>query len=238
MTDLSGRHPIHGVAIGILMLDTGFERIPGDIGNALTWPFPVHYKIVKGITGKQVLSENGGGTLDHFIAAANELVEIGVSGITTSCGFLALFQKDLSERCKVPIMTSSLQQIPMVMQLLKRGQRVGILTASSEALTERHFSAIGCPTDLPVVGIDPASRFRHEMLSNSTHIDRAAQEKEVLRMGKELMDKHQDVGAIISECTNLAPYSASLAAAYGLPVFDVVTMVRWFHAGLRPAIYT
>lgn len=33
--------------IGILMLDTVFKRIPGDIGNPNTFNFPVQYKIVK-----------------------------------------------------------------------------------------------------------------------------------------------------------------------------------------------
>ena len=38
----------YGVPIGILMLDSKFERFNGDIGNAQTWPFPVQYKIVRG----------------------------------------------------------------------------------------------------------------------------------------------------------------------------------------------
>ena len=38
----------YGVPIGILMLDTRFQRFNGDIGNAQTWPFPVQYKIVHG----------------------------------------------------------------------------------------------------------------------------------------------------------------------------------------------
>lgn len=40
-----GNSNIYGFPIGmILMLDTAFPRIPGDIGNALTWDFPVLYK--------------------------------------------------------------------------------------------------------------------------------------------------------------------------------------------------
>ena len=37
----------YGQAIGILMMDTVLQRVPGDIGNALTFPFPVAYKVVK-----------------------------------------------------------------------------------------------------------------------------------------------------------------------------------------------
>ena len=41
-----GGRSIYGFSLGILMLDTYFPRIPGDIGNALTWDFPVLYKVV------------------------------------------------------------------------------------------------------------------------------------------------------------------------------------------------
>ena len=44
-----GQRRVHELrtVIGILMLDTAFPRIPGDIGNALTYGFPVRYKIVR-----------------------------------------------------------------------------------------------------------------------------------------------------------------------------------------------
>ena len=35
--------------LGVLMLQARFPRIPGDMGNATTWPFPVLYKVVSGV---------------------------------------------------------------------------------------------------------------------------------------------------------------------------------------------
>ncbi|MFT4730175.1 MAG: hypothetical protein ACI9UN_004698, partial [Granulosicoccus sp.] len=75
-------------SVGILMLETHFPRIMGDIGNADTWQFPVLYKIVHGSSATAALSANSGELLAPFISAARELVVNGADGITTSCGFL------------------------------------------------------------------------------------------------------------------------------------------------------
>jgi hypothetical protein len=45
-----GGKTVYGASVGILMLETRFPRIPGDIGHAATWPFPVLYKVVRGAT--------------------------------------------------------------------------------------------------------------------------------------------------------------------------------------------
>ena len=42
------------------------------------------------------------------------------------------------------------------------------------------------------------------------------------------------IGALVLECTNLAPYSRDIGRLTGLPVFDMVTLVHWFHRSLRP----
>jgi Asp/Glu/hydantoin racemase len=49
-----------------------------------------------------------------------------------------------------------------------------------------------------------------------------------------LVTRHPDVGAIVLECTNMPPYAAALRDALGLPVYDIYSMISWFHAGLRP----
>ena len=231
------RKTVHGVTIGILMLDTGFQRLPGDIGFAPTWPFPVHYRIVTGATGERILSAGGGNTLELFLKATEELVTLGVDGIATSCGFLALFHQELVARCQVPVASSALLQVPFVHSMLPRGRRVGVLTADTAALTAAHFTAVGCPTDLPVVGMPLDGVFKDAFRNARTRVDPAAQEKEACAMARELVAMAPDLGAIVCECTNLAPHSAAIADAVGLPVFDVVTMVTWLHAGLRPRRY-
>ena len=61
--------------------------------------------------------------------------------------------------------------------------------------------------------------------------------EEVVATAETLMRRHPDVGAIVSECTNLAPFTYDISQRLGIPVFDTVTMVNLFHASLRPRRY-
>src|SRR5476649_2730781 len=64
-----GGKAIYGAKLGILMLEARFPRIPGDMGNAATWPFPVLYHVVKGASPKRVVEQQAAGLLDDFRAA-------------------------------------------------------------------------------------------------------------------------------------------------------------------------
>src|SRR5262249_51320525 len=52
-----GGKSVYGARLGILMLEAGFPRIPGDMGNAETWPFPVLYRVVTGASPQRVVRE-------------------------------------------------------------------------------------------------------------------------------------------------------------------------------------
>ena len=80
-----GGKAIEGAPLGILMLNARFARIPGDMGNALTWPFPVLYRVVRGASPQRVVMQAGAGLLPDFIGAAQELVQLGAEAITTNC---------------------------------------------------------------------------------------------------------------------------------------------------------
>lgn len=52
-----GGHPAYGHRIGILVLDSTIPRIPGDLGNATTYPFPAPHKVVRGATASRVVGD-------------------------------------------------------------------------------------------------------------------------------------------------------------------------------------
>lgn len=46
--------------------------------------------------------------------------------------------------------------------------------------------------------------------------------------------RHSELGALVLENTNLSPFAADIEALLGLPVFDTVWLINWFHSGLPP----
>lgn len=229
-----GGKAIYGATVGILMLEARFPRVPGDMGNATSWDFPVHYKIVRGASPDKVVRRNAEGLLPDFIAAAQELVADGVDGITTNCGFLSIFQKDIATAVGVPVATSSLMQTAMVNALLPPGKKAGILTISGSSLTQAHLNAAGVPLDTPIGTTEGGREFTRAILGNEPELDVAAAEADNVDAARQLVASNPDVGALVLECTNMGPYASAIRAATGLPVFSILNFVSWFQAGLSP----
>jgi Asp/Glu/hydantoin racemase len=229
-----GGKRLYGARVGILMLETRFPRIPGDMGNALTWPFPVLYKVVPGATPQRVVRDKSAGLLEAFLDAAAELVRLGADGITTTCGFLSLFQREIAAHVGVPVATSSLMQIPFIERVLPPGRRVGVITISVASLTAEHLAAAGADPQTPVVGTDGGGEFTRAILGDEDRLDAASAERDILAAGDTLLARHPEIGAIVLECTNMVPYARALSENLHLPVFSIYSFVTWFHAGLAP----
>jgi len=233
-----GDKAIYGAPLGILMLEARFPRIPGDMGNAATWPFPVLYRVVRGASPERVVLDGARGLLPDFVAAARDLVDLGAEAITTNCGFLSLFQAELAAAVRVPVATSSLMQVPWVGAMLPPGRRVGVITVSGRSLTPAHLAAANVAPDTPIEGTESGREFFRVLIkAEKTDMDVALAEADILDAGRRLVARHPEVGAIVLECTNMPPYAAALRDALGLPVFDIFSLVTWFHAGLRPRVF-
>jgi len=233
-----GGKALYGAPLGILMLEARFPRIPGDMGNGTTWPFPVLYHVVRGATPERVVLHGAAGLLPDFIDAARELVRLGAEAITTNCGFLSLFQKPIAAAVGVPVATSALMQVPWVQATLPPGKRVGLVTVSGSTLTPAHLEGVGVPGDTPLAGTENGKEFFRVLIkAEKDDLDVDLAERDVVDAGKALVAAHPDVGAIVLECTNMPPYAAALQAEVGLPVYDIYSMITWFHAGLRPRAF-
>jgi Asp/Glu/hydantoin racemase len=219
--------------IGILMLETTFPRIKGDIGNPETFSFPVRFQTVHGASPKKVVIDADMGLIENFIDAGEQLVAKGAKAIATSCGFLALFHQQISSALPVPVFTSSLLQAHLIQSLIRKDQKIGIITANRPALTHAHLAGVGIQQyPLAIVGMEEAQEFNAVFIEGKATLDEHKCRLEMQSVAEHLIENHPDVGIIILECTNMPPYAGIIRQVTGRPVFDAVTMVRFAYSAI------
>jgi len=231
LVKITGGRPVYGAVIGILMLDTKFPRIQGDVGNAMSYDFPVIFKVVKGATVKKVVFESDLTLYEAFLNAAKELEGLGVKAITTSCGFLSVFQDELARNLRVPIFTSTLMLVPLAYRLTMG--RVGIITANAKTLTRIHLEKAGIDLEripIAIAGLEEKPEFRRVILEDGTDMDPDKIEKEVVEASEELIKKYKDIKSLVFECHNLSPYSKTIQERIGLPIFDFISFAKFVYS--------
>ncbi|MGC5012150.1 aspartate/glutamate racemase family protein [Streptosporangium sp. DT93] len=229
----------HDVAVGVICMDTSFTKIPGHIRNPATFGFPVLYRVVEGATAERVVTQADPALLGPFVDAARDLQARGAAAVTSGCGFLAIFQRELADAVTVPLYSSSLIQVPMVARMIRSDQKVGLLVAKERSLTRRHLAGVGAE-DVPVcvAGMEEQPEFREVMLeARRPDLDAARLGREVLAQAERLARENPDMGALVIECTDLVPYAHAVQERIGLPVFDIVTLTEMVHHGLTRTPY-
>ena len=229
MTMIRGNTTTYGQKIGILMLATHFPRVPGDIGNATSFPFPVVYRVVREATAETVVNQQSPALIEPFCRAARELEAEGCKCIVTSCGFMAIFHKEIAAAVNIPVISSSLLQVRLVSSMLAPGKKVGIITAKAPALGEKHFRGVDISdVDKVVYGIEDTD-FGQTFFKDCDYIDLDLAKEEMVKVGQKMLAEHPDVGAIVLECTNMPPFTKALQESTGLPVFDVINLIHYVH---------
>lgn len=221
--------------LGILMLDTTFERIPGDVGNPESYPFEIVKKVIKGAKADQAVG--GADLLAPFLAGAKELEQIGVDAITTSCGFLARYQKELSESVGIPFFASSLMQIRYIWPLIGKKGKTGVMVADSRGITGAHLKGADIE-DIPIVvyGVEE-TYFDEVFVKESKALDVEIVCNKVVERAKKMVEENTDIRAIVLECTVMPPYANAIQDAVQLPVYDITTFANYVMAGFNRSIF-
>lgn len=239
MTLVKGGYNLYGRSIGILMLETRFPRIPGDLGNATSFPFPVVHRVVERATPTRVVTAGDSALLAPFLEAARDLERQGVLAITTNCGFLAMFQPELAAAVQVPVFTSSLLLVPLLRRMLAPAQPIGILTVEAASLTERHFRGAGWSREeIPVVvgGLDDAY-FNDRLIGDQPDFEVERMEADVVDAACRLVEHHANLGALVLECINMVPYAAAIQQAIERPVWDIMVLLNAVQESLHRRPY-
>jgi hypothetical protein len=224
----------YGIPIGILILNASYPCIPGNVGNATSFPFPVRYKVVREASIEGLISQRDPALIEPFVRGAQELEGEGVRGIAGACGFMALFQREIARSVHIPVCMSSLLQIPFMRQILHEKAKIGVLTANAQALTKDHFTAVGVNSldGLVIQGLEEATEFRQAILEERGTLDATRMEKEVIAAAQGLVDSNPDIGALLFECSDLPPFAYSVQQATGRPVFDFNTMIHHLYTAV------
>lgn len=213
--------------IGIIMLDTQFPRPLGDVGHPDTFGVSVHLDRLKGVWPDKVVTSAASLRQARLVPGFQGIVRNmqmrGVQAITTSCGFLVLLQKELQSVAKIPVVTSSLLQLPA---LLAKEPQVGVLTISASSLSAEHLRAAGVPKerlkDVIVQGVPAGTEFVSKILGNQPTLDLAEAEKDVVSAALALQARAPGLKTLLLECTNMPPYKAAIEAATGWQVRSLI----------------
>ncbi len=224
----------YGEAIGIILMESYMPFPPGTPGNATTFSFPVRYSIVKGANMERLVYQGDPALLQPFIDAGWELVREGVKAVTGNCGFMVLYQNELSKEFPVPVFMSSLLQLPFIARMLSPGEKVGIITSSRRTLTDRHLEVATGGMDIPIkiAGMEDQKHFYDAIHAEKGELDFEEVEREVVEVATNLVREDETIRAILFECTDLPPYAAAVQEALNLPVFDFTTMINYVFSGL------
>lgn len=228
--------------VSVLQLDTGFARIPGDIGCAQTFrTAPEIRRIARASVARIVTADVGSVDIAPFVAATGEATG---DIVTTSCGFLAPFQAALAAATARPVIASALAALPRLMAL-HGPAAVAVLTFDAARLTPAHLGGLHPGA---VIGLPPGSHLRDIIANDRPGLaespatgtvvdaktsaagqpragldpDRAA--TEILALLRASLPR--GTRALLVECTNLPPYKAAMRRVFDGEIADILTCIE------------
>lgn len=213
--------------LGVLRIETPFERAPGDSANQASFNFPIEIRQLKGSTVHEVVDTSNNYSAEFiqgWVDLIQGLKDEGAVAVITSCGFLAAIHPILRDKFPgFPIGTSALLQIPIARNIIATNKRVGVITFNDEVLGKKHLSGVGVDYDVPIVGVEKGCSF-YRLIRNCEPYDFDQHEKDVVTAAKKLVSEYDDIGGIILECANMGPFRNAVARETRLPVWDIITL--------------
>jgi len=225
-------HVVGGLAIGILMPKGDWlPLVPGNIGNATTFSFPVCYKYMEGDVNQLVSPEPDPTFLQKIIKAGKELEEEGCRAITGCCGYFANYLPEVAAALNIPTFLSSLMQIPIISRALMPSQKVCVICANGRILSSAPAlkkCGVDDPSRVVIAGAEGLPQMQN-VLQNTGHLNNAKFAEELAGLAKQTVNENPDISAILLECTEMSPYAWAIQKAVRMPVFDFTTMVNWVY---------
>ena len=232
----NGRN-ISGVTIGLIQFRANLPMIPGNMGNAATFDFPMLYKEMAADNALDVMAtEPVQQFTDAAVEAANWLELQGVRAIMGNCGFFGHYQKVIQDRIDTPFFSSSLMMLPMMVRSMPNSAKVGVLTAngpllsSGPAMENCGLSPEDKKNRVVVEGCEDDPEFARAMACNGAY-NPMRFEADVIAGIKRLLKKDKDIAVILLECTELSPHAHAVQRLVNMPVWDYTSLTKWIYSG-------
>ena len=156
--------------------------------------------------------------------------------IASDCGYMIHFQAEVAAAVSVPVIMSSLIQLPMLERSIGPERKIGVICANKPRLTNDMLALAGLrdPGRVVIRGMQDSAAFRSPILDEEPLLNDELIEKDITDTARELVAAHPEVGPILLECSNMPPYAHAIQRATGRPVFDFTTLIGvYFAAAFR-----
>ena len=221
--------PVAGFKVGILMLETEHVLLPGNVQNATTFPFPVIYEPVIGLSFPQLA--RGDVAADQLIKEAVIRLEgKGVSVIVGACGSFAQWQTRITQYASVPVYASIMSQVPFVLAGLPANQKLAVVFATKSAFNQRVLDEchIRDTERLIILGAEEVASFKDLFEIGSSEICDRFEQEFIQYLVKQKV-RNPEIGAWLLQCSELPVYAAKIQQQTGLPVFDQSVLIEHLH---------
>jgi hypothetical protein len=221
-----------GFAVGVIVRESHYPLLSGNMQNATTFDFPVLYGIVPGVTSDELYSGSPQlGT--RVIATGRELLNQGVKAIAGACGSFAHFQSLAASTFQVPTAMSVMVQLPFLLNMLPKDRKLAVIFASAVAFTETLCRECNiAEPDLQRLVITEAKAlpaFR-DFMAVPSRLDVCALESQLYEHAAQLVRQEPLISMVVLQCSDLPPFAATIQRATGCPVVDGSLLVNWLHS--------
>ena len=237
VTGWDGRN-VFGVTIGLVQMHVNLAMIPGNMGNATTFDFPILYRQMVADNVMDVMAEEPTQNFADGIVEAAQWLELqGVDAIMGNCGFFGGYQNMVKERINLPIYSSSLMMLPMMVHSMPGRKKVGVITANgpqlmkTQAIQNCGLSLEDKENRIVVMGCEGGAEFSSAIMANTGVYNPALVEQEIVAVAKQMLAENDDIGSILLECTELSPHASAVQNAVRMPVWDYTTLTKWIYSG-------
>lgn len=227
---------VAGVAIGIILFgQTGYALPPGSVENATTFRYPVYYRAIEAASVESVVSpEMDPDVLRQLIETGKEMQAQGCRALVGACGYFANYLPEVKKALEIPCFFSSIMQVPLILNSLCPGKKVGILCANGSVLSTAPVlqnCGVHDPSSVVIAGAEVLPEMQR-ILRGTGSYNPSKLERGLIGLAEEMVKANPEVGAILLECTLFPTHARAIQNAVRMPVYDFTTLIDWIYGAV------